>query len=79
MSKSDNGRLEGIQGEELRWDFSSVDSDEDGNIDSAEFESLMDSLGAEMTQEKLRIAFRGTDTDGNGKISCDEFIKWRCQ
>src|SRR5690606_20965137 len=55
--------------EELREDFETVDEDQDGRIDFAEFASLMDNLNAQMTDTDLRIGFTEIDADHDGSIS----------
>lgn len=65
--------------EELREDFASVDDDQDGQIDFAEFRNLMDNLEAGMSQTDLLIGFRAIDADHDGRISLEEFVAWRSQ
>lgn len=62
--------------EELREDFDAFDRDGNGTIDFAEFEELLDGLGAEMPRPQARIGFGEIDTDGDGQISFTEFAHW---
>ena len=63
--------------EELREDFASVDSDEDGCIDFGEFANLMDNLSAGVSSADLRIGVGEIDSDRDGRISLAEFVAWR--
>jgi Ca2+-binding EF-hand superfamily protein len=65
--------------EEVREDFESVDHDQDGSIDFAEFTELMENLGAGASSTELRIGFSAIDDDHDGRISLAEFVAWRCQ
>jgi len=65
--------------EELREDFDAFDRDGDGTIDFAEFEELMDGLGAEMSSGDARVGFREIDSDTDGRISFSEFAQWWAQ
>lgn len=56
--------------------FARADGDHDGQIDFAEFRALARELDEELTDEELRIGFRETDTDGNGRVNIDEFRDW---
>lgn len=61
---------------ELREAFMAADRDQDGHIDSAEFEQLLDDLEAGMTKQDLAIGFREVDTDHDGLIDSIEFMEW---
>lgn len=65
--------------EGLREEFESVDGDQDGSIDYAEFSVLMDNLDPDMKGTVLRIGFGEIDTDQDGRISLTEFVAWRTQ
>ena len=56
--------------------FSKYDQDMSGFIDASELAYMLDDLGVEVTEERLREAFEMLDTDGNGVISFDEFSSW---
>jgi Ca2+-binding EF-hand superfamily protein len=79
MSPPQNRPFTEARRTELREDFQEMDSDGDGCIDIAEFETLLDNMGAEMSRVDVRIGFHEIDVDRDGKISCDEFIAWRTQ
>ena len=55
--------------------FSAYDYDSSGFIDREEFTSFCEDVG--MHDASLRLfAFESCDTDGSGRISLDEFIRW---
>ena len=56
--------------------FKKLDTDNSGYLDSNEFNNLLLSLGAELSQEELLEALAEIDEDGNGKIEASEFISW---
>jgi Ca2+-binding EF-hand superfamily protein len=57
--------------------FARADADDDGQINYAEFRSLVRELdGDDIPDETLRIGFTETDADGNGRINIDEFRAW---
>ncbi len=62
--------------EELQENFEYFDSDGDGRLDLAEFSNLMEALGALEPGENAVIGFREIDTDGNGTVEFDEFVRW---
>jgi Ca2+-binding EF-hand superfamily protein len=57
--------------------FARADADHDGQISYTEFRSLVRELDdGQMDDETLRIGFKDTDADGNGRINIDEFRDW---
>lgn len=65
-----------IAEDELRETFDHFDTDDNGTIDFAEFTSLMDALGSEMTDEEMEIGFEEIDEDQDGYIEFEEFLTW---
>ena len=53
--------------------FQTADSNGDGMLESFEFESLIWSLGMELTSDELEAAFSSIDTNNDKKITYDEF------
>ena len=56
--------------------FSEFDKDKSGFIDVHEIEAMASQLGSSITAEELRVIMEEVDTDKDGKISREEFIKW---
>jgi Ca2+-binding EF-hand superfamily protein len=57
--------------------FARADADHDGQINFAEFRSLVRELhDDDVPEDMLRIGFAETDTDRNGRINIDEFRDW---
>jgi len=56
--------------------FARFDTDQSGYLDVAEMGSLLDSLGADMTDDEVQAATAYVDTDNSGQIECDEFVNW---
>jgi Ca2+-binding EF-hand superfamily protein len=61
---------------ELRREFKRVDRNVDGRIDFAEFQDLLEGLGADMSAQVMRIGFHEVDTDKDGLIDLREFCDW---
>ena len=62
---------------ELREIFDHFDADHNNHIDRREFFQLIQQgLNAEMSQEEITLGFSLIDTDRNGTIEFDEFVRW---
>lgn len=64
---------------ELRQNFDACDANGDGWIVVAEFETLLHALDQDLSQDECLLAFEMTDSDGDGKISFEEFMGWWTQ
>lgn len=60
----------------LQAEFERVDADGSGYIDEAEFSQLVKSLGANLSEEKIAVAFLAIDVNGNRRIEFGEFSAW---
>ncbi|MGW5874983.1 EF-hand domain-containing protein [Nocardiopsis terrae] len=56
--------------------FTLVDTDGDGLISAQELTSLMRNLGEETTEEQAAEAVRAMDSDGDQRISLEEFAAY---
>jgi Ca2+-binding EF-hand superfamily protein len=56
--------------------FAKFDADDNGRIDRAEFDSLLDALGSKMSKDDRDTGFKIVDVDGDGHITCDELATW---
>lgn len=54
--------------------FSTVDPNQNGEIDYTEFLTATIDRGNNLSIEKLEIAFKMFDTDASGKISVEEML-----
>jgi Ca2+-binding EF-hand superfamily protein len=61
---------------ELRESFDTCDSDGDGWIIVREFASLLNRLDQDLSDDECLLAFEMTDSDGDSKISFEEFMGW---
>lgn len=61
---------------ELRESFDTCDSNGDGWIIVREFASLLNRLDQDLSDDECLLAFEMTDSDGDGKISFEEFMGW---
>jgi Ca2+-binding EF-hand superfamily protein len=61
---------------DLRAEFATCDADGDGRINIGEFESLLQSLGSELSTIQRKGEFSRIDADGNGLIGLTEFRRW---
>jgi len=56
--------------------FAKYDRDGSGDIDARELALVLEDLGVEANEERLREAFALLDANGDGIISFDEFAGW---
>eukprot|EP00753_Platysulcus_tardus_P019979 PLAT7670.1.p1 GENE.PLAT7670.1~~PLAT7670.1.p1 ORF type:complete len:1593 (-),score=715.96 PLAT7670.1:103-4623(-) len=54
--------------------FRTQDTDGSGEIDAAEIQHMMQSLGYHATPVQQRMVLGWLDSDGSGKVSCSEFV-----
>ena len=59
---------------ELREAFYMYDMNNDGYITKEEFRTTMKTLGENLTEEEVDAMMSQADTNGDGKISMEEFI-----
>jgi len=56
--------------------FARFDSDDNGQIDRKEFESLLDALGSTLSARDREIGFSMIDEDEDGSITLAELSHW---
>lgn len=61
--------------EELREAFKVFDKDENGFISAAELRHVMCNLGEKLTDEEVNEMIREADTDGDGLVNYEEFVR----
>lgn len=59
--------------------FALVDGDGDGLVSAQELATLMRNLGDETTDEQAAGVVRAMDSDGDQRISLDEFARYMAQ
>jgi len=62
--------------EEIEELFEQNDTDGNGDIDLAEFASLMRELDDNILQRSLEIGFHEIDVNKDGRINLAEFLEW---
>jgi Ca2+-binding EF-hand superfamily protein len=63
-------------GVSLEMAFAAYDKNQNGEIDASELALLLEDLGVEVTEERLRDAFALFDDNKDGVISFEEFARW---
>ena len=64
------------EGVSVELAFQEYDRDGNGTIDASELALLLQDLGVEANEERLRHAFEEFDRNGDGVISFEEFSDW---
>lgn len=60
---------------EIREAFSVFDKDGSGKISGDELRQIMRSLGEELTEDEIQQMIREADTNGDGEIDYEEFVR----
>lgn len=60
---------------EIREAFNVFDKDGSGKISSEELRHIMKSLGEDLTEEEIHQMIREADTNGDGEIDYEEFVR----
>eukprot|EP00918_Siedleckia_nematoides_P105232 GHVU01229822.1.p1 GENE.GHVU01229822.1~~GHVU01229822.1.p1 ORF type:complete len:163 (+),score=34.18 GHVU01229822.1:46-534(+) len=63
------------QEEEMRQAFRVFDIDGNGYIDATELRTTMNNLGECLSEEDVKAMIREADTNGDGRIDYEEFIR----
>lgn len=74
MQNNKGEKISEDQISEYREAFSLFDTDNDGNITSAELASAMRSVGQKPTEAEIQDMINEVDKDGNGTIDFPEFL-----
>ncbi|XP_016081029.1 calmodulin-A-like [Ornithorhynchus anatinus] len=59
----------------IREAFRMFDKDGNGYISAAELRQVLATLGEKLTDEEVDEMIRGADTDGDGKVNYEEFVR----
>mmetsp|Transcript_15717 Transcript_15717/g.28724 ORF Transcript_15717/g.28724 Transcript_15717/m.28724 type:complete len:359 (+) Transcript_15717:99-1175(+) len=60
----------------IKAEFTTFDQDSSGFIDLNELRHISQKLGQNLSDEELQLAMADLDTNGDGKISLEEFTHW---
>merc|ERR1711871_76860 len=58
----------------MKFFYKKFDKDHSGDLDHGELSKVFISMGENVSQERLDVIFSNFDSDGDGKVSLDEFI-----
>ena len=72
MARKSDG---GDSGEEIRAAFRVFDKDNSGKISAAKLRHVMTNLGEKLTDEEVDEMIREADTDGDGEVNYEEFVR----
>ncbi|KAK1390587.1 Calmodulin-like protein 11 [Heracleum sosnowskyi] len=61
--------------EELKEAFKVFDKDQNGFVSATELRHVMINLGEKLSDEEVEQMIREADLDGDGQVSCDDFVK----
>eukprot|EP00092_Neocalanus_flemingeri_P015728 GFUD01017026.1.p1 GENE.GFUD01017026.1~~GFUD01017026.1.p1 ORF type:complete len:166 (-),score=59.46 GFUD01017026.1:227-724(-) len=61
--------------EEAMKTFLVFESGDSGDLSFNEFQQAVDEMGMDLEAKKVQNLFRQVDTDGNGKVDFEEFLK----
>jgi len=56
--------------------FKNYDTDGSGDLDASEMFRFLRSIGQDPTEEKAELFCKNLDKSRNGKVDCNEFVKW---
>ena len=68
-------KLSAEQAAELKKAFTVMDANGDGVVTKDELKSLLKGLGEDVTDDVVDEMIKIADTDGDGKIQFEEFVK----
>ena len=61
---------------QVRVLFGRLDDDNSGQIDRGDMKTIGDSIGLDMTDDRLDVMMAEMDDDGSGEVDMDEFLVW---
>lgn len=61
--------------EEMMEAFKIFDADGNGNITAEELRQIMENLGEKLTKDEVEAMVKEADTDGDGQINYNEFVR----
>ena len=61
---------------ELQEAFNLFDTDGDGQLSISEWQTVLSRMGMKLSSKEEKALFRNVDSNGDGKIDLDEFMKY---
>lgn len=58
--------------------FKSIDTDSSGSVSVSELRTALENKGVGLSEQQLQQMIQYADTDGNGELSFEEFLKAVC-